>query len=225
MNKLPWHVLHVLSNQEKRVAQHLAARNVEHYLPLYTERAHWADRTVIAERPLFSGYVFVQVSAQTRLAVISTPGVLRLLGIDERSTVSCEDVDRIRDGLASGLILRPHPSFTVGTRVRVTAGIFASAEGVVTELRRQCRVVITLAAVQQQFSLEVNLNELEVLDKRLSEPEPRPLAIVRDRSVTNLVHPSLLLSCPGERFNDTLIQMNHPRLRSAKKVKKGVTAA
>lgn len=48
----PWHVLHVRSNYEKRVAQHLVVRAVEHYLPLYRERVKWTDRTVIAERPL-----------------------------------------------------------------------------------------------------------------------------------------------------------------------------
>jgi len=56
----PWHVLHVISNHEKLVAQHLAVRFVEHYLPVYTERVKWTDRTVVAERPLFTGYVFVR---------------------------------------------------------------------------------------------------------------------------------------------------------------------
>src|SRR5271157_139138 len=51
----PWHVLHVISNHEKKVAQHLDVRSVEHYLPLYTEQVKWTDRTVVAERPLFSG--------------------------------------------------------------------------------------------------------------------------------------------------------------------------
>jgi hypothetical protein len=35
----------------------------------------------------------------------------------------------------------------------------------VTELRRQCRVVLTLSAVNQSFSLEIDSNELTVLDK------------------------------------------------------------
>lgn len=204
MTNLPWHVLHVLSNQEKRVAQHLAVRSVEHYLPLYTERARWTDRTVIAKRPLFSGYVFVRVCAQTRLTVISIPGVFRLLGNDDRATVSSEDVERIREGLASGLILRPHPHFTVGTRVRVTAGIFAGAEGVVAELRRQCRVVITLNAVHQSFSLEVNLRELEVLDKPSSEADQRPLPSVKNGIAMNLVRQRLWRAKLGSMFNDTL---------------------
>jgi transcription antitermination factor NusG len=128
MQSSPWHVLHVISNQEKRVAQHLVARSVEHYLPLYTERVKWTDRTVVAERPLFSGYVFARFSPQSRIAVISTPGVIRLLGEDGRHMVSGEELAKIRDGLASGLLLRPHVNVTVGTRVRVRDGVFANVE-------------------------------------------------------------------------------------------------
>jgi hypothetical protein len=53
MNTGPWHVLHVISNHEKQVVQHLVVRSVEHYLPLYTERVKWTDRIAVVERPLF----------------------------------------------------------------------------------------------------------------------------------------------------------------------------
>jgi transcription antitermination factor NusG len=165
MHGSPWHVLHVLSNHEKRVAQHLEVRSVEHYLPLYSERVKWTDRTVVSERPLFSGYVFVRFTAQSRISVISTPGVLRLLGNDEGSMVHDEQLAKIRLGLANGLTLRPHPRVTVGTRVQVRDGIFAGVEGVVAELRKQCRVVITLAATHQCFSLELATDDLIVLSK------------------------------------------------------------
>jgi len=167
MHTSPWHVLHVISNHEKRVAQHLVVRSVEHYLPLYTERAKWTDRTVVTERPLFSGYVFARFSPQSRISVISTPGVLRLLGDETRDMVSGEELAKIREGLTSGLLLRPHTSVAVGTRVRVRDGVFAGAEGVVTELRQQCRVILTLAATHQCFSLEVAIDDLAVLNKPL----------------------------------------------------------
>jgi transcription antitermination factor NusG len=167
----PWHVLHVISNHEKLVAQHLAVRFVEHYLPVYTERVKWTDRTVVAERPLFTGYVFVRFQPRSRISVISTPGVLRLLGDDARDMVSEEELLKIRDGLASGLLLRPHPCLSVGTRVRVRDGVFGGVEGVVAELRQQCRVILTLAAVHQCFSLEVEIGDLVVLDKPVATPE------------------------------------------------------
>jgi len=160
-----WHVLHVRSNFEKRVAQHLLVRAVEHYLPIYSERVKWTDRTVITERPLFSGYVFARFLPESRITVISIPGVVRSLGDEEGNLVSSAELDKIRDGLASGLLLRPHPNVSVGARVRIRTGIFEGVEGMVTEFRQQCRVVLSLAAVRQCFSLEVDLDEIEVLKK------------------------------------------------------------
>jgi transcription antitermination factor NusG len=173
MHVSPWHVLHVIANHEKRVAQHLTVRGLEHYLPLYTERSHWTDRTVVLERPLFVGYVFVRHSPQTRLSLISTPGVIRLLGDGENETVNAGEIARIRRGLASGCLLRPHPSVDVGTLVRVRSGIFDGVEGVVTEFRRSCRVVIALAAIRQCFSIEVDLQDIEVLRKTTNRSQIR----------------------------------------------------
>ena len=175
MHSSPWHVLHVISNHERRVAQHLVVRSVEHYLPLYTERVKWTDRTRVAERPLFSGYVFARFLPQDRPSVISTPGVLRLLGNGERDMVSCAELEKIRAGLAGGLLLRPHPSVTVGTRVRVRDGVFAGTEGVVTEFRQQCKVIIALSAIRQCFSLEVEIDDLEVLNKPVHSAGLRPI--------------------------------------------------
>lgn len=165
MHQGPWHVLHVVANHEKTVAQHLSIRPCEYYLPLYSQRSRWSDRYVTLERPLFTGYVFVRFAPQARSSVVTAPGVLRLLGDDERDTVSATEIDRIRNGLASNCRMLPHPHVTVGTPVRVHSGVFAGVEGVVTGLRHQCRVIIALAAVQQCFSLEMELADLEVLRK------------------------------------------------------------
>ena len=140
MSNEPWSVLQVVANHEKRVARQLAVRSLEHYLPLYTERSRWTDRTVVLERPLFPGYVFARYSPDTRIAVLSTPGVLKLLGDSKSGMVNCAEVDRIREALASGCVLKPHPGISVGTRVRVCRGIFEGAEGVVKELRHGCDV-------------------------------------------------------------------------------------
>ena len=163
MHGSPWHVLHVLSNHEKKVAQHLEIRSIEHYLPVYREKVRWTDRTVVSERPLFSGYIFARFDHQFRIPVISTPGVLRLLGDQSWDLVDDQELEKIRSGLANGLLLRPHQNITVGTKVRIRDGVFEGVEGAVSELRRQCKVVISLAAVRQFFSLEVDIQQLEVL--------------------------------------------------------------
>lgn len=161
----PWHVLQVSTNREKKVAQHLTVRSLEHYLPLYTERSRWSDRVVTLERPLFTGYVFVRFLPEVRLSVITTPGVLRLLGDQDRDTVSAIEIDRIREGLATGCVLRPHLRVSPGTPVRVLKGVFAGAQGIVTDFRRECKVVMALSSTRQSFSLEVNIDDIEVLQK------------------------------------------------------------
>lgn len=163
MHESPWQVLQVTANHEKKVARHLTVRSLEHYLPLYTERSRWSDRLVTLERPLFAGYVFVRFTPQTRLSLISAPGVIRLLGDSTGATVSSEEIDRIRQGLASGCLMRPHVDLPVGTPVRVRRGVFEGAEGVVSEIRQRCKVVLTLSAVNQSFSLEVDRDDIEVL--------------------------------------------------------------
>lgn len=164
MHDDPWHVLHVTANHEKRVVQHLNARSVENYLPLYTERSQWTDRCVELERPLFAGYVFIRFSSRQRISIVSIPGVLHLLGRAGCHTVSGEEMDRIRRGLAGGYLLRPHPCLEVGMNVRVRGGIFDGVLGVITEMRRQCKVVLSLSAVQQCFSLEVGMDQIELAD-------------------------------------------------------------
>lgn len=163
MDQSPWHVLHVTANHEKKVAQHLTTRLVEHYLPLYAERSRWTDRTVVIERPLFKGYLFVRLTAQSKLPVISIPGVIRLLGDGKSETIGADEIERIRDGLARGCQIRPHPNISVGTRVRVRSGVFEGVEGIVSDLRERSKVIIELSAVRQSFSLELSLEEMDVL--------------------------------------------------------------
>ena len=170
-----WQVVHVVANHEKRVAQHFSSRMVDYYLPLYAERSRRTDRAKLLERPLFTGYIFVRSSASGRLPVISTPGVLRLLGESDQQTVSELEINAIREGLAKGYQLRPHPAIAVGTPVRVCRGVFEGVTGIVTELRRRCNIVVRLSAVEQCFSLELAGEELEVIHTPVSQT-PRILA-------------------------------------------------
>lgn len=174
MDNGPWHVLHVIANHENRVARHLAGRSLEHYLPLYLERSRWTDRTVTLERPLFPGYVFVRFEPRSRFSVISTPSVLRLLGNSCSDTVDCSEIDRIRDSLAQGYVLRPHSPISAGTHVRICRGIFENAQGIVTEVRRTCNVIIALSAVNQSYSLEVDISDIEVLGNPIAHAAGQP---------------------------------------------------
>jgi transcription antitermination factor NusG len=166
-----WHALHVFPNREKKVAAQLLRRSVEHFLPLYTERSKWSDRSVTLERPLFPGYLFVRFAADLRRIVIAAPGVLRILGNKEDEAVDATEIERIREAIATGCVIRPHRPILEGMRVRVLSGVFAGAEGVVIELRGNCKVIISMTAVRQCYSLETGIGNLEIAGKKMVSPE------------------------------------------------------
>jgi transcription antitermination factor NusG len=169
-----WSVVHVIPNHEKKVATHLLYWSVEHFLPLYSERSKWSDRSVTLERPLFPGYIFVRFSPEFRRTVIASPGVLRILGNKGSEVVGTEEIERIRTAIATGCVLRPHPPMSVGTRVRVSAGVFAGMEGLVIELRSHCKVIISMSAVKQCYSLETEIGNVEILDRKVIRAEREP---------------------------------------------------
>ncbi len=159
----PWHAVQVLTNHEKRVTQHLSCRSLEHYLPVYSERSKWSDRTVTLDRPLFPGYVFIRFTPGERLSVLSTPGVLHLLGKGTTGLIPCIEIERIQAALTNGHLLQPHPAISKGMRVRMKEGIFAGVEGKVAHIRQNCKVVLALSGVDQCFSLEAQMNEIEII--------------------------------------------------------------
>ncbi len=165
MTSEPWHVLQVRSNAEKRVAQHLAARSLEHFLPLYSVRVRWTDRTVVTQRPLFGGYIFARFARHHRATVISLPGIIRDFGDEDQNMVGDKEISRIREGIENGLSLCPHRGLDLGARVRVRDGIFAGSEGIVKEYRPRCRVILTLEAVRQSFSFESEWDNLDLISR------------------------------------------------------------
>jgi transcription antitermination factor NusG len=159
----PWKAVQVCTNREARVAEQLASRSLEHYLPTYRQKSRWTDRTVTLVRPLFPGYLFVRFIPANRISLLSIPGIIRLVGCEGSGLIPCEEIEKIQAALAEGYLLEPHPGIEKGTMVRIQRGIFAGAEGRVTELRHNCKVVLALSAVEHCFSVEVKLDEISVI--------------------------------------------------------------
>src|SRR5271169_4718790 len=79
-----WYAAYTRANHERRVADQLAERGVEHFLPQYESVRKWKDRKVRLKMPLFPGYVFVHLPLQNRLNVLQVPGVACLVGFAGR---------------------------------------------------------------------------------------------------------------------------------------------
>lgn len=157
-----WYATHMRANREKQVAEQLARRSVEHFLPLYQSVRRWKDRKVQLQLPLFPGYVFVRLALRDRLQVLQIPGVVRLVGFDGTPTSLPEaEIEALRTSLISGICAEPHPYLAVGRRMRIVSGPFQGQEGILSRKKNCVRVVISLDLIMRSIAVEIDPAVLE----------------------------------------------------------------
>ena len=157
-----WYVAQTRCRHEKRVAEQLEGRGIEHFLPLYETTSRWKDRRVRLQLPLFAGYVFLRFPLSERLRALEIPGLARLVGFGGLPVALPDDeMEAIRNGLMRSLRAEPHPYLTVGRRVRITGGPFAGIEGVLKRKKRNLRVVVSLNLIQRAIAVDVSAADIE----------------------------------------------------------------
>jgi len=158
-----WYAAYTCSRHEKRIAEQLKQRSVEHFLPVYETVRRWKDRRVRLQLPLFPCYIFVRVAPRDQLQVLQVPGVVRLVGFNGRPTVLSEtEMLVLRRALSSGLRTEPHPYLTVGRIVRVRSGPLCGLTGRLVRRKQDCRIVISIESIMRSMIAEVSLDDIEI---------------------------------------------------------------
>ena len=151
-----WFAIRVKSRAEKLVASIARNKGFEQFLPLYRTRRRWSDRYKSLELPLFPGYVFCRLDPNDRLPLLTIPGVLHLVGIGRVPIpIDPAEMAAVRAAVASGLGTEPFPFLTVGQRVRLEDGPLAGMEGLLTEVHKQHRLVVSLTLLQRSVAVQI----------------------------------------------------------------------
>src|SRR5580658_9769557 len=152
-----WYAAYTRANHEKCAAEQLEQRVIEHFLPLYETVRRWKDRRKRMELPLFPGYIFVRIPLQERLRVLVVPGVVRLVGFDNRPAALPDvEIEALRRVLGRGLRSEPHAYLTMGRRVRIVRGALAGMEGALVRKKGRVRLVLSIDLIRQSAMIEVD---------------------------------------------------------------------
>jgi transcription termination/antitermination protein NusG len=156
-----WFAAYVRSRHESHVAQHLASRSVETFLPQYKSERKWSDRKVELELPLFSGYIFVHINVHFKLQVLEAPGVLYLVGAHGcPEPLEDAEIEQLKMALMNGNDPRPHPFITVGERVVITRGRLEGYQGFVVREKNKHRIVLQMDLINKAMSVEVDADAI-----------------------------------------------------------------
>jgi transcription antitermination factor NusG len=167
-----WFAVYTASNNEKRVAYRLGQKDVETFLPMYSVKKRWKNRTnVKVELPLFAGYVFVRIRPSESKKVLEVPMVYSIVGNGRELTpVSGAEIEALRLGLQSREA-HPFPYIKVGKRMRIRCGALAGVEGIVVRSYGELSVVLSVDLIQQSVAVHVDADELEPCAERVLSGE------------------------------------------------------
>jgi transcription antitermination factor NusG len=159
-----WFALQVRAGREQLCARQLQTRGYAIFLPCYQELRRWSDRLKQVRKPLFAGYLFCRVEDEVLGLLVTTPGVIRIVGDGRRPLpITSEEVDAIRRVVDSGAPVEPWEFVQVGRRVRVHAGPLRDTEGIVLKVKNRHRLVMSVSVLQRSVAVDVDLACVETL--------------------------------------------------------------
>jgi transcription antitermination factor NusG len=106
---------------------------------------------------LFPGYVYCRLNPDDRLPVLSIPGVVGLVGFGKGPTaIPDHEIEDIRTIVGSGLLVSPWPFLKVGQVVLIERGPLAGVEGILQEVKKTFRLVVSIQLLQRSVSTEID---------------------------------------------------------------------
>lgn len=153
----PWYAIRVRSRFERFVSASLSGKGYDQYLPLYRSRRKWSDRVKDIDLPLFPGYLFCRFDAEVRLPILTTVGVISIVGNGKVPiAVPDQEIGAIQTMIGSDLHVQPWPQLVVGSKVLIEEGPLKGLEGVALDVKKKFRLFVSVPLLQRSVSVEID---------------------------------------------------------------------
>jgi transcription antitermination factor NusG len=151
-----WYALYVRSRHEKVVESGLKGKGYSAFSPFYRTKRKRVDRIVAIDVPLFPGYVFCHFDSNKRLPILTTPGLVRIVGPGNGpEPVDDIEIASIRTLALSGHPVQPWPFLRSGQRIRLQAGPLIGAEGIFLRVKDEYHLVVSITLLQRAVSVVI----------------------------------------------------------------------
>jgi transcription antitermination factor NusG len=162
MSDLLWFVAHVRPRREKKLVEYCARQSLAATLPCYDAPHKYRGKTVVFRKPLFPGYVFLELAAPQAPPVRQNEHVARLLDVFDQETFR-KQLSNILRALDSRLGVRLAPSIGEGMRVRIKSGPLQGVEGWVEHRYGMSTVLLRLDFISQAAAVKLDADLVELI--------------------------------------------------------------
>ena len=162
VSQLLWYVAHVRPRCEKKLLQYCRRENLDAQVPCYHSAHRYRGKTVVFDKPLFPGYVFLQIPKERRNVILQSDHVANLLDVADQE-LFVRQLGDIQRALETNLEIRLAPTIGEGMRVKVKNGPLRGIEGWVEKRHGMTTVLIRLDFISQAAAVKLEATDLELI--------------------------------------------------------------
>ena len=161
---MSWYAVYTKSRHERTVNTHLVQEGITVFLPEIERLSSRKDRRKKAWYPIFPGYLFIntELNAESRLRVIKTKGVVRILGHRGIAAAIPEhQIELIQKAIDSRKNISSFPYLKRGQVVRVMNGPLDGMEGIFVSEKGKGKLIISVDILQRSVAVEIEETDVE----------------------------------------------------------------
>jgi transcriptional antiterminator RfaH len=162
MSHLLWYVAHTRPRCEKKLLQYCERENLAARLPCYQSAHKYRGKTVVFRKPLFPGYVFLEIPAEKRSVVLQSDHLANLLEVIDQE-LFVRQLDEVMRALETNLEIRLAPTIGEGMRVKIKTGPLRGVEGWVEKRYGMSTVLLRMDFISQAAAVKLEASDLELI--------------------------------------------------------------
>lgn len=163
-----WFAVYTKFKCEKYVANHLAKKNIESYLPLIRKTRRYQRKIKHYDLPLIHCYVFVKIKKAEYLRTLETEYVMKFLrqGNDLRA-IPEEEIDKLRRvaGNVEEALALDNIEYHPGEEVEVVSGHLAGMKGKIMSKAGKKSFAVQLETIGYHLLINIDLKILRPIQK------------------------------------------------------------
>jgi transcription antitermination factor NusG len=160
-----WYAVHVRSRHEFKVADRLAMKDINVFLPSVEQVRKWKDRNKLVTFPLFPGYVFVNTTreAGNLLRVLKVVGVVSIISTipGKPDPIPDHQITALRKLVENKEALDPYPYLIEGQKVTIKKGPLYGIEGILVEKLDKHLLVLSVDVLRQGVAVTISAGDVE----------------------------------------------------------------
>ncbi len=161
-DQIYWYVAHTRPRCEKKLAEFCLREKFLVTLPTVRSVKKYRGKTMVFEKPLFPGYVFLQLVKSARQKVYQSDYVANLLDVVEQDLFE-QQLNDILLAVESDVEVYLVPTIKTGTRVKIKSGPLRGCEGFVESRKGLVEVLLRLDFIGQAAAVKIDAGDLELI--------------------------------------------------------------